>query len=124
MAKANNTAIEGREIKFNAWNKAHRVMHYDITHPDVWSFMFLNKEFYLWLQYIGLKDKYSKEIYEGDLLMNPEGKTGEVVFFNGSFMLQIQKSKEAAHYLTLNDGMCKNKTIIGNIYQLNQSLTK
>ena len=113
-----------REIKFKAWNKAHNIMYYDIIHPDVWSYSFLNKEFYLWLQYIGLKDKYSKEIYEGDLLMNPEGKIGEVVFFNGSFMLQIHKSKEDAHYLTLNDGMVRNKTIIGNIYQLNQSLTK
>ena len=57
-----------REIKFNAWNKETKTMHYDILHPDNWSFGFLNREVFTWLQFTGLKDNKGKEVFEGDIV--------------------------------------------------------
>ena len=54
-----------REIKFRAWNKATKTMHY----PD-WDELAVRArlaEMEL-MQYTGLKDKNKKEIYEGDIV--------------------------------------------------------
>ena len=120
-----------REIKFNAWNKETKTMHYDILHPDNWSFSFLNREVFTWLEFTGLKDKDGmKEIFEGDIVRYrepyrttqthegdniPNGSctepmeagikeiVGSVVFTNGLFHIDDEDDSQFKNPLTWYD---------------------
>lgn len=97
-----------REIKFRAWSKANNVMHQDIINPDNWSFSFIHQDIFIWMQYIGLKDKNENYIYEGDILKNEEW-VGSVVYKDASFKFDDGKS--------LFDISFGNFEVTGNIYQ-------
>ena len=109
-----------REIKFRAWNIENKEFVKDdyynqervvklyyqenyLIHPSIYELS----------QYTGLKDKNSKEIYEGDIVGLSNGTSYKymVVFAFGCFMVRNK------------DGICRNlyeivdPEVIGNIYE-------
>ena len=127
-----------REIKFRAWNKEKNVMVYknEDDSDEYWDGVCasdievlnnilsseLTSETYNFMQYTGLKDTNSNEIYEGDIVKiksavheNALEYIGEVIFDNGAYMC---KSKWNIHYL---GDLFLNREILGNIYE-NKSL--
>lgn len=115
-----------REIKVRAWNEEYKeMMDGDLleeclingdleVHFDNGVFGLgnpYNGEKYILMQYTGLKDKNSIEIYEGDIveLEGASKKTKHIIKFSeGTF-----------HFGLIKDGMCdyKDFEIIGNIYE-------
>lgn len=63
-------------------------------------------------EFTGLKDCNGIDIYEKDIIENPEGIKGTVEFLNGSFC-----SVTSNGTYILNKGYLKNKKVTGNIYE-------
>ena len=111
-----------RIIKFRSWN--HRDKTMDI--PDNIA-NDIDGDKYQIMQYTGLKDKNSNEIYEGDIVHLDEyygsGLNYEVIYDSGSWLLVENKGVGMedddflAHY---REGEIK---VIGNIYENPELLT-
>jgi hypothetical protein len=105
-----------REIKFNAWNKESKTMHYDILSKENFSYSFLDFDTYIWLQYTGVKDKNGKEIYDRYIINFPDNK-----YYQKSFV----EFGNLGFQISIKDGFCndfdadqwENFEVIGNIYE-------
>ena len=107
-----------REIKFRAWDKEELTM----TPPELMSLMpnciKSEDDLDVFMQYTGLKDKYSNEIYEGDIISQPyvdfgnnlSTMIGEVIYSRDSFVIDNKKDQT----LEVVMGYCE---VIGNIYE-------
>jgi len=117
-----------REIKFRAWNKRTKEMNaawlfqsmkFDadgklkIVCPDA-----KNKEIIL-MQYTGLKDKNSKEIYEGDIIKSTlnETKIGIMEFKKGRFQISFKNRS----MLFCHENR-RSLEVLGNIYENSELL--
>lgn len=58
----------------------------------------------------------TNNIYEGDILSNPKGEIGKVVYFESGFHLECKRKTGDLFIIPLTDGFIKNKKIIGNIH--------
>lgn len=99
-----------REIKFRAWHKVAEIMLPDEKVNNL-RFCIRNENVDL-MQFTGQKDCNGIDIYEGDILENPECIKGTVEFLNGSFC-----SVTSNGTYILNNGYLKNKKVTGNIYE-------
>lgn len=111
-----------REIKFRIWMKSLNRMVYNPyvqevnkqERDQINDYFNGNNNKFIWMQYTGLKDKNSKEIYEGDILSDSQD-TREVKFGNGSFYLCPNTQ---ALKLMCNTFVIKGiYEVIGNIYE-------
>ena len=124
-----------REIKFRVWNKIRKVMSYDVTlYANRWvECVYVDgtedkfpskiaKEILAIMQYIGLKDKNGKEIYEGDILSTDLSRPYLIVCFrNGAFMVQCHDNGKDYYDLMApmdeESDQVEHLEVIGNIYE-------
>lgn len=132
--------IEPREHKYRAWDKKLNIM-IDSSYGDWISFdgvpyteatnlhntpnIEIQKEKdYILMQYVGLIDKYKTKVFEGDILENPKGERGLVVYYEAGFALEGKRKNNSVVYIPLTQGFLNNKTIIGNLFQNPEKLEK
>jgi hypothetical protein len=120
-----------REIKFRAWDENNKNMFFSFDGFD-YSFDamsicdWLNGCGYKVMQYVGLKDKNDKDIYEGDIIFIHNHNQLEVVEFEyGRFGFYLYDSvkRESGRFEVFDDYPQNNIEILGNIYE-NPSLLK
>jgi len=116
-----------REIKFRAWidNKQNRYMAIQ-GEPDLetfGSFIHHYSDCEKLMQFTGLKDKNGKEIYEGDILENPENKKSVIIWTLNGYFAESQKDDRITSF-PLSLYFVENKKIIGNIYENPELLNK
>ena len=119
-----------REIKFRAWNKQKKEMmkvssisleNKEISVKDFGTYHFFRIKDTELMQYIGLKDKNNKEIYEGDIVLVKPGGTSTwyktvVKFKEGAFIASLIDGED--YIYIFNRGFDSNDfEIIGNIYK-------
>ena len=103
-----------REIKFRIWdiNARKWLKSFNIDLLDIPKFNLAEVN-----QYIGLKDKNEKEIYEGDILSDGNNdKPYKVIFENGSFRAEFEGDFEEYSF-DLIDVVAQGCEIVGNIYE-------
>ena len=123
-----------REIKFRCWDRfKQRWSNYKINDGTVY---FMNKNTGVWygsynkrykdfnlMQYIGLKDKNEKEIYEGDIVkLRANHGIGVVKYYDewGAFVVEYVKPRQLA-VLGMNYYK-EDIEILGNIYENSELL--
>jgi len=127
-----------REIKFRAWDKKNKKMRnisgftMDIIEGCVESVCFEGmegKSIWNWRvdqysdvqQFTGLKDRFDKEIYEGDIIKMESGITQLIKFGEGLFEVWDDENTRGFPFGIWN--INKESEVIGNIYE-NKELLK
>ena len=107
-----------REIKFRAWHKNNKSMIMNVTTN------LLNRVYLIFMQYTGLKDKNSKEIYEGDIVDATYCIDGCLYYSEDEYGIVAWNDKKCGFFIKFKDEIdvtpisyYKYLKVIGNIYE-------
>ena len=123
-----------KEVRYRAYDKRNNIkiesfhlntINFDqqcveLWHEDMGDYVLWFKDVVL-VQYVGLKDKYNVEIYEGDCVefeFSNETKRGFVEFKGGSFQITTKEkigNQNVSHLFGYSSS--RNHKVIGNIFQ-------
>ncbi len=117
-----------REIKFRAYDKKEKKMHYGNMEmfDDMIGFRFghfgvdTSKEDIKLMQSTRLKDKNGCEIYEGDICKSKVGYVGKIVWSASSAEFSLSVKRELNKYISENHALLysyREFEVIGNIYE-------
>jgi uncharacterized phage protein (TIGR01671 family) len=125
-----------REIKFRFWDSIRKEWMvdgrseaniYDFAFKVGMNWTFITKkealERVIVMQFTGLEDKNSKEIYEGDIIPvweNGEEYNYKVIYDGDCFMLSMLDSEQGSYPLSVKNRI---SAVIGNIYENPELLT-
>ncbi len=110
---------ENRIIKFRIWDKKKKYFWFPKYNGETIFKEVFNDDDSIPLQFIGLKDKNNKEIYEGDIinLTGPDYNFNYVIIFqDGAFRIAESLSYDIGWRL-IPAGCCKFGKVIGNIFE-------
>lgn len=110
-----------REIKFRAWDKENKLMfphklidQYDKDGFMLWGDIFSGQDKTVELmQFTGIKDKYGKEIYEGDVV-KLDDIICPITWDDGGFQMITDKQQGKSPAI---QNRLKYFEVIGNIYE-------
>lgn len=129
-----------REIKFRMWSKEYQQMfnmdhlqamyavgarmakkyvpgvaESDVVMPEIGVSLPFQEDAIL-MQYVGTKDKYDNEIYDGDIVKDQHG-IGEVKWLQEHCAFVVRTIDQHAYHYLESDGRLLNTQVIGNIYE-------
>jgi hypothetical protein len=113
-----------REIKFRAWDGQSMSADWEIGDEVVRfngaiGYREICKEIPFWevMQFTGVHDKNGREVYEGDILADPERKLLPWEVVNNGYAFGVRHTNNKEIFMVASKYYFEDRQVIGNIYE-------